>query len=447
MKNQELCNKIILPCCSSYDSARQIFNRSIQKCPYGILYCESEGDVADGIHFARECGLTVRIRSGTHNYEGFCVGNGVLVLDTSRLKNRDICEETGTVCISSGVNNEELYEFLGKYGYPFPSGTCPTVGAAGLTQGGGWGHSARIFGLACDSLLEAEIVDAGGNLIAASQDCHPDLFWAIRGGGGGNFGVVTSLKYCLPPKVSGVTYVDIRFTQISEKKAFQFFNAWQRWLSEGDTRFTPNSRIFNSAEEGTGIYLRGFFYGTPDEGKRSTRPFLEIAGAQSSFEYVTFLQATQIDASFYPQTERFRFAGRFVREEFSQNQIENILRLVRTRAEGSTFASVALYALGGKVGDTEACETAFFYRNANYIIGIETVWENPSAEPLNLTWILPRFKYLQSITDGSYINFPYCCTDQYMKAYYGGNAGRLVCVKRNYDPGNLFCFPQSIPLA
>lgn len=94
MKNQDLCNKIILPCCSSYDSARQIFNRSIQKCPYGILYCESEGDVADGIHFARQCGLTVCGRSGGHNYEGFCVGNGVLVLDTSRLKNRDIGEET-----------------------------------------------------------------------------------------------------------------------------------------------------------------------------------------------------------------------------------------------------------------------------------------------------------------------------------------------------------------
>ncbi|MGL5514619.1 MAG: FAD-binding oxidoreductase, partial [Sporomusa sp.] len=300
MINQDLCHKTILPCCPSYDSDRQLFNRSIQKYPFGIVYCESEGDVAEGIHFARECGLTVRVRSGGHNYEGLCVGNGVLVLDTSRLKNRDICEKLGTVCIGSGVNNEELYEFLSKYGYPFPSGTCPTVGAVGLTQGGGWGHSARIFGLACDSLLEAKIVDAGGNLIAASQKCHPDLFWAIRGGGGGNFGVVISLRYRLPPKVFNVTDVDIRYTQISEKETHRFFNAWQRWLSEGDTRFTPNSRIFNSAQEGIGIFLRGFFYGTPDEAKRSTRPFLEIAGAQASFEYVTVWEAAQIDASFYP---------------------------------------------------------------------------------------------------------------------------------------------------
>lgn len=444
MYYQDSCNQVILPCSLNYNQARQIFNQSIQKYPAAIVYCENESDVAMAVSYARHHGLKVRVRSGGHNYEGFCVGNGVFVIDTSLLKSSSINEKYGTVRIGSGVNNEQLYGFLGKHGYPFPSGTCPTVGASGLTQGGGWGHSARMFGLACDRLLEVEIVDAEGNLIVANKKCHPDLFWAVRGGGGGNFGVVTSLKYSLPPKLFDVTYVDVRYSQVDETTAEHFFNVWQQWLAVEDNRFTPNSRIFNSAEEGMGIFLRGFFYGTPEQAEEAIRPFLEIKGATASLKRVTFLEATQIDASFYPPSERFRFAGRFAYGDFSENQIKDIIHLVKKRAGGATFASVALYALGGRVRDIAPRDTAFFYRGANYIIGIETVWDDPSAKLQSLLWLFTRFKYLQSVTFGSYVNFPYLCTNNYMKAYYGENANRLMCVKRQYDPCNLFRFPQSI---
>lgn len=399
----------------------------------------------NAICFARKHDLTVRVRSGGHNYEGFCIGNNVLVIDTSLLKNKNICEKSGTVCIGGGINNEELYGLLEAYGYPFASGTCPTVSAAGLTLGGGWGHSARIFGLTCDSLLEAELVDAKGRLIVANRNSYSDLFWAIRGGGGGNLGVITSLTYGLPPKLFNVTYVDIQYSGISEMTAFHFFNVWQQWLAKEDIRFTPNSRIFNSAENGMGIFLRGFFYGTPAETEASLKLFLSIPGANASFKPVTFWEATQIDASFYPPSELFRFAGRFVHTNFSQDQIENIVHLVNSRAEGATYVAIALYALGGRIRNTSPYDTAFFYRDANYIIGIETIWEDPITKPENSAWILPRFKYLQSITVGSYINFPYLCTDNYMKAYYGDNSGYLAEVKKRYDPCNLFCFPQSIP--
>lgn len=198
------------------------------------------------------------------------------------------------------------------------SGTCPTVSAAGLTQGGGWGHSARMFGLACDNLIEA---------------------------------------------------------------------------------------------------------------------------------YVTFWQATQIDASTYPDSEKFRFAGRFTQVDYSENQIKSILGLVKNRAKGATYCSVALYAMGGRIHDLLPHDTAFFYRYADYIIGIETIWEDSSAEPENLRWIASRFKCLHSLTMGSYVNFPYLCTDNYMNAYYGDNAGRLLELKKQYDPHNIFCFEQSIDWA
>ncbi len=440
----DLQNEIILPCSPFYNTARQEYNRSIQKYPAAIVYCSSTDDVARAIHFAKENNFTLRVRSGGHNYEGFSSGDGAIVIDISKIKGAAIDTDNNTVLIGGGVTNQELYGFLAGYGYPFPSGTCPTVGASGLTQGGGWGHSARLFGLTCDSLVEAELVDARGDLITANSHSHPQLFWALRGGGGGNFGVVVSLKYRLPPKLFNVTYVDIRYFDVPEKTAEQFFGVWQTWLKTANNLFTPNSRIFNSAEDGRGIFLRGFYYGSSEEARKEIEPFLSIPGAAASFREVTFYEATQIDASFYPPFELFRFAGRFAHGEFSHEQIKNIVQLIQKRAKGSTFASVALYALGGRVQDIAPRDTAFFYRNADYIIGLETVWEDPKAKCPNLHWLFPRVQYLESVTCGSYINFPYLGTHNYMQAYYGGNAGDLVTVKRRYDPCNLFCFPQSI---
>ena len=445
MRNDKnLCHKLILPCCRSYPAARQIFNRSIQKFPTSITYCENKEDVIDALCNAVAQGQTVRIRSGGHNYEGYCIGNHVSVIDTSPIKEIKLSENSNIIKVGSGINNRELYGFLSQYQYPFPSGTCPTVSATGLTQGGGWGHSARMFGLTCDNLVEAELINAKGKLLIANESSHSDLFWALRGGGGGNFGVITSFTYRLPPKITQVTYVDIEYSQIDEATAFHFFQTWQEWIHHKENRFTPNSRIFNSKEDGLGIFLRGFFYGTPADAAASIQPFLNISGVKVSLRSVTFQEAVELDASVYPEYERFRFAGRFAYGYFSNNQMKSILSMIRNRAKGAVTCSIALYAMGGKVRDISRCDTAFFYRNADFIIGVETVWEDPSDEPENDSWIDPRFQSLRSLTRGSYINFPYLCTENYMDAYYGKNAARLIDVKMKYDPDHIFRFPQSI---
>lgn len=398
----------------------------------------------EAVRYAVNQNMEISVRSGGHNYEGFCTGNRKLVIDTSCLKNMSICEPSHTVRIGSGVNNRELYQFLSEYGYPFPSGTCPTVSASGLTQGGGWGHSARMFGLTCDWLTEAELVDAHGNLITANETVHPDLFWALKGGGGGNFGVVTSLSYRLLPKYSKVTYIDIQYPGIDEKTALHFFRVWQKWVKKEEYRFTPNSRIFNSKKDGMGIFLRGFFYGTPKEAVKAVMPFLKICGARAVFRSVTFSEAVQNDAAVYPAYEKFRFAGRFSFGHYSDRQIKALLRLIKVRAKGGVYASIALYALGGRVRGKGPYDTAFYYRNADYMIGIETVWKEPKAQPQNLIWLHSRFQCLCSLTEGSYINFPYLGTGNYMNAYYGKNAARLAYIKKKYDPCNRFCFAQSI---
>lgn len=444
MEHNGICSKVILPFCPSYPKARQLFNSAIQRCPSSIIYCENEEDVILSVCRAVGRGQSIRIRSGGHNYEGYCLGNDRLTIDTSRMKSIEY--KGGTIKIGSGITNEELYGFLRPYGYPFPSGTCPTVSAAGLTQGGGWGHSSRMLGLACDSLTEAELVDAGGRFIIANETSHANLFWALRGGGGGNFGVITSLSYRLLTVPCHVTYVDIRYPGIDESTAFAFLRTWQEWTETEENRFTPNSRIFNSQQEGMGIFLRGFFYGSPKEAEAAIQPFTDIRGADVSLRSVTFWEATELDASVYPKSETFRFAGRFAFGRFTDNQIRTITGLIKNRAAGSVYASVALYAMGGSIRDKCPCETAFFYRNAGFIIGIETVWEHDACQYENDVWIDSRYQCLRSLTEGSYINFPYLCTGNYMKAYYGGNAVRLADIKRQYDPRNVFCFPQSIRL-
>ena len=444
MDSSDVKSRIILPSSAQYDEARQVYNRSIQKCPAAIVYCENVEEVSGTIAFAHKRGYAVNIRSGGHSYEGYCVGNGTIVVDVSAIKYRQIDTKHNTVRIGGGINNRELYGALARYGYPFPSGTCPRVGASGITQGGGWGHSARMLGLTCDWLLEADIIDANGRLLMVSRRHHSDLFWALRGGGGGNFGAVVSLKFSLPSRVKSVAYVDIQYPDADKQTMELFFLAWQTWLETADNRFTPNSRLYQS-DSGTGIYLRGFYYGTEEEAEQAVAPFLAIEGAQPSIRTVSFYEATQIDASVYPSSELFRFAGRFAYENFTEEQIEGIISAIGQRAEGSTFASVALYAMGGRVKSIGPNDTAFFHRGAKFIIGFETVWEDPCSEEQNLVWLQPRFEYLQSITRGSYVNFPYLETDSYMQAYYGDNSEALSRIKRRYDPDNVFRFPQSIP--
>lgn len=444
MYMEPTCGRTILPCSPEYPAARQIFNRSIQRYPAAITYCETANEVNSAVCHALSHGQTIRVRSGGHNYEGYCIGDNVPVIDVSPLKFTVLNNSANTAVIGSGINNRELYEFLDQYRIPFPSGTCPTVSAAGITQGGGWGRSARTYGLTCDMLTQAELIDAKGRLLVANSHSHPDLFWALRGGGGGNFGVVTSLSYRLPAPVDYVTYVILRYPGADKQTAHQFFRTWQEWVRGDEFRFTPNTRIYNSERDGMGITMRGFFYGSPEETEAALQPFTEIDGAQFSLQYVTFGEATQIDASTYSESEQFRFAGRFSHRLYTDKEIGQILDLIRSRADGATYCSVALYAMGGRIRDKSPGETAFFYRNADYIMGLDTQWEDPAAKPASLQWLARRFGCLRSLTCGSYINFPYLPTTDYMNAYYGGNARRLAEVKMKYDPDNVFCFEQAI---
>ncbi|WP_312072434.1 BBE domain-containing protein, partial [Anaerotignum propionicum] len=166
--------------------------------------------------------------------------------------------------------------------------------------------------------------------------------------------------------------------------------------------------------------------------------------AEYNIESMTFLEAVTIIGSVYPPSEKFQSASRFAFRDFTSNERTELVDLIRKRSPGSVFAGISLYALGGRVSEIETDDTAFYYRNAKYIMWLETVWENPIYVKENREWIVNRFPYLEAITIGSYVNFPYKELYDYLQEYYGTHVRELKKIKKKYDPKNIFTFPQSI---
>lgn len=434
---------IVLPWDETYEEARQEWNRRIQKFPRAIVYCENKQDVSRSVDWARRHGAPIRIRGGGHHYEGYSVGNGALVIDLSRMNAVSI--EGDTLRAEGGVSNQTLYDAIGPLGYTFPGGTCPTVRLSGYALGGGWGLSCRLLGLGCDSLESVELIDACGRAMTANSHTNEALYWALRGAGGGNFGVVTGMKFRLPAlRPETVTLVELNYPDTDAQAQVDFWDTWQRWLPDADERVTLQASIYHAQEEGFAVYSRGIFYGEPEEAMEAVAPLAELPGCEPTFTPMTFYEATQVIGESYPPYEKFKSTGRFVTRPLSVEQIARIVDTLRSYPEGSVFTSYSLYALGGATTRRGRGETAFFYRDAQYIALLQSVWEENEYEEANIGWVNRNFPYLAGLTAGSYVNFPYSNLKDYMQAYYGGNVGRLRRVKRLYDPCNVFCFQQSI---
>lgn len=439
-----LTGRMVIPADPLYNTARQGFNRAIQQYPLIIVYCRNGCDVCNAVTWSRNHNVPLRIRNGGHNYEGYSNGNCTLVIDVSEMNEISLNERQNILHVQGGATNEQIYQFIASRGYPFPGGTCPTVGISGYTTGGGWGLSCRWLGLGCDSLEEIELVNYEGCILKASRSCNSDLFWACRGAGGGNFGVIVSMKFRLPPKADFVTLIEIDYLHVNASEQEAFLQTWQSWLPEADPRVTLIARVYNSPEDGLAMLTRGIFYGSVQEAQALMQPFLALPGTRSRFEYITFFEAVTIIGSGYPPYEKFEAVSRFALRQWTSLEIARLAELIREPAQGSVFAGISLYALGGRIEEISQEETAFYYRNAHFIVWLETIWEDNGFRQENQKWISDRFSDLADVTTGSYINFPYDRLPDYLQEYYGEHSCRLQEIKRCYDPCNIFTFPQGI---
>lgn len=436
--------EIVTPDDMGYEEGRQVWNRAIQKYPIAILYCTSREDVVSALRFCIMKNIDFRIRSGGHNYEGYSIGNNIIVIDVSRMKKITINESNNIVKVQSGVQNTDIYEYLGSRGYPFPGGTCPTVGVAAYTLGGGWGLSCRLFGLGLDNVVEFELVDYRGEIIIANRHCNSDLFWALRGSGGGNFGIVTSLTFRLPPKFNKVTVFTIYYPNTTALEQANIMDIFQNLYKTLDRRVNMRASFYNSRDEGVAAFIIGLFYGDVEELKKILKPLLVLPKAEGDFQYTTFLNAIREIESIYPDSEKFKSTGTFQDRIYSKCELLKLASSIQQKSIGSVYAAVTFYGLGGAVKDKGKHETAFYYRDSNYIIGIQSVWEDSIYAKENKKWVNSRLDYIKTITKGLFVNFPYSPLKNYEEEYYGGNVWGLRCVKDKYDPCNIFNYPQSI---
>ncbi len=303
----------------------------------------------------------------------------------------------------------------------------------------------RAEGMLIDSLLSVEMVDAKGRVLTADRDAHPDLFWACRGGGGGNFGIATSFTFRLVP-VEVATVFTLQWPWDDFEEAF---GAWERWASVADERI---SMLFVPLPQSSGLVtVLGEFRGTSDELTPLLKP-ISRAGRPTvcSTEYTSYIDAVNQVADIEgPQaratTTRVKGKTSFVSDPLGPEAIRTFKDCM---AQAPSGAAPTIYAMGGAISRVRPDETAFVHRDARFLIAYQTNWEKPDDDQANLDWCENIYEAMRPyVKGGAYVNIPDRTLADWPSAYYGDNLRRLVEVKRAYDPDDVFHFAQSIPVS
>lgn len=440
-KEPELTGRIVFPNDPQYNQARSEFNTFFNRFPLVIVFARETQDVTNAIRWARLRDVPIRVRSGRHNYEGLSVLDAGIVIDVSEMKQVDLDSESGIVTVQTGLRDFELAEVLGKEGLVVPPGLCPTTGIAGFTLGGGQSSLSRQWGLAIDSLVEVEMVDANGYVLYANDRQNCDLFWALRGGGGGNFGVCTSFRF-RTHQIDTVAYARIDW-EIQDLKSV--LREWQQYtLPCADQRITPLLSIVSGQQPQ--LFMQGVFLGSENELRYLLQPLLMSSPPKEvTIEEMPWLEAAARIGATQPDTpESFKSVGPFIGQLLPDKAIDIISYFIR-EAPSSFTASVLFHGLGGAVAEIGNTETAYFYRKALSNMSPWATWDAPEGAAQGIRWVEDFRKAMHPYTWGVYVNTPDLQIENWPEEYYGCNFERLTHIKAKYDPMNVFHYPQSIP--
>lgn len=450
-----LTGRIVSKGDSDYDKDRLVSNyyTSKDKYPNVIVYAQNTQDVQNAVLWARCKKVPIRIRSGGHQHEGYSTGNGVILIDVSEMKDLKIDKSTNIATIQPGLNNLELYTQLYKEGLTHVGGTCSDVGLSGLVLSGGMGPLLRRVGLTCDSLVSLDMVDAKGQLIHATKDNeHKDLFWASCGGGGGNFGVITSMQIKVFP-ANDVTWFNIGWDW--DQPVAEIITAWQNFFAKPDRNWFSHldvwSKPFPKEDlKKQPIKALGFFWGTPEKAKEQLASLLRIGKPSVQiFEAVKWDQAIKAieesTAVFLTDKPEYRSTGAYAMNNLSQEAIKTIESKLKNTT--SPLLNVLIYSMGGATADVASADTAYFYRDAKFFLIYTNQWLKPEEDKKLQAELNSLRQSLLTYTVGDYVGNPDPELKDYLNAYYGSNTHKLECVKRKYDPENVFNHEQSIPVA
>lgn len=429
----EITGHLLTPDAAEYETARSIFNRAFDRRPALIVRCAAPSDAARAIEFARTRNLQVAVRSGGHSRLGYGMCDGGVVIDLSGMRRVKVDASKRVARVEAGAIVRDLDEATQRFGLATTSGGCPTVGIAGLTLGGGEGRLMEKYGAACDNLLSAQVVTVDGRQLEASQESNPDLFWAIRGGGG-NFGVVTGLEYQLHPVsevVSGaLTYPPGRIPELLQ--------AFAKFLGGAPDELDAFAQLLPS-EKGRRLKLDVCYCGDPRMGNDVVRPLRALKPQDDSVKAMSYLEAQSAGGFLLAPVAHFQ-TNLFL-PELSEAAIAAITTAINN---APPTCKVIIVPLRGAVSRVGLRDTAFALRQPGFEIDMAGVWSTPTEKDDAVRWVDVTRNTLQPFAHGVYVNQLGDTSDQLVRAAYGPNYARLVEIKKKYDPYNVLRLNQNI---
>jgi len=446
--DDRLHGDLLNPGDEGYGEARTVFNAMIEKYPSYVVRPTGAADVIAAVDFAREHDLPLSVKGGGHNFAGTAVCDDGLTIDCSAMDSVRVDPDARTARVGPGATWGDVDHEAGAFGLATTGGLVSTTGVAGLTLGGGQGYLARKHGLTIDNLRSLDLVTAEGELVRASEGENPDLFWAVRGGGG-NFGVVTSFEFDLHPVGPEVLGGPIFHPYEDAREALEFYRAFTADAPDELACYAlvvrvPPEAPFPEAYRGEpSVALTVCYVGPTDEAEDALEPLRAfgdpILDAVQPMPYPV-LQQSFDDGS--PEGHRWYTKAHYL-ADLPDGAIETILEF--TDPFPGPLTQVALEPMGGAIARVDPTATAFPHRNAAYSLGIWPGWADPGNDEEMIEWARAFHEAMAPYaTGGVYANYLDRDEDDRVEAAYGENYERLADIKAEWDPENLFWMNQNV---
>jgi len=444
---QAIRGRIVRPADSDYEQVRRVYNGAIDRRPAMVVQCAGAQDVVHCVNYAREQNLPLAVRGGGHSAPGFGACDGGLVVDLSPMRGIFIDEGNRTVRVDGGCTWGDVDSATHAVGLAMPGGLISTTGVGGLATGGGFGYLSRRYGLVCDNLLSAEVVTADGQLRAVGPASEPDLFWAIRGGGG-NFGIVTSFRFRLHP-VSQVFAGPVLYSLDQAPDVLRLFRDFMRHAPRELSAFfaflivPPGPPFPQDLWGSTVCAIMCCCLAEPAAAEEMTLPLREFGPPLVSLLHpmpYPFLQSI-FDGLLPPGLHHYWKAD-FARD-LSEDAIAAHVRF--GPAIPNIHSALHIYPMDGAIHDVAAGATAFPHRDVRFVHIIAAVTPHPQELASGRNWVREYWAALHPHSAGaSYSNFLMDEGEERVASSYGVNQARLAAIKTRYDPANLFRLNQNI---
>jgi len=430
--SSSISGPVITPESPEYESARLVFNRAFDLHPGLIVRCANATDIGRALEFAQGNSLSLAVRGGGHSRAGFGTCEGGIVIDLSGLKGVEVDTVKRVATARAGALAGEMDAATQQHGLATVMGGCSSVGIAGLTLGGGEGLLMSKYGAACDNLISAQVVTVDGKQIEASASSNPDLFWAIRGGGG-NFGVVTSLQYRLYPLtdvLSGtMTYAPGRIPEL--------LRAFSKFVSAAPDEMNVVGEVLPSAQ-GARFHMMICHCGDPSRGRKLLAPLRNLKPQNEAVRVASYLETQRT-------INPYSVAAHFQTNLFLPDLNDAAIAAIETATnDAPPTTRVFIVPLYGAISRVKSSETAFPLREPGYELDLMGRWTDPGEKASAVGWVKALRDKLQPLARGVYANQLGETSEDLVKTAYSLNYARLVEMKKKYDPNNVLRMNQNI---